>query len=428
MNSEEQTMQCKAPRGTYDVLPPDSQKWQYVEKVVRETACLFGYREIRTPIFEHTELFERGVGDTTDIVTKEMYTFQDKANRSLTLRPEGTASCVRALVEHSVYGGIMPVKWYYGGPMFRYDRPQTGRYRQFNQFGVEVFGSNSPYLDAEIIMLLVEILGNLGLEDYELHLNSVGCPVCRETYRRKLLDHIAPVKAQLCSDCQLRYEKNPLRVIDCKVESCREAITGFPNIYDSLCTDCSQHYAQVKAALLDSRINYIQDHNLVRGLDYYTNTAFEIHIPDIGAQSAVGGGGRYNGLVKECGGPDMPGIGFALGMERLLLALDKPTEGQQSEGDLDVFLAVQDEKWAGKALHILDQLRKSKIRADRDYNGRSMKAQMKYADKLGARIVLLLGENEVTGGFITLRNMATREQLQVTSDDLVICLQDILAR
>lgn len=420
-------MQLKAPRGTYDILPPDSQKWQYVEKIVRETARLFGYSEIRTPIFEYTELFERGVGDTTDIVTKEMYTFQDKANRSLTLRPEGTACCVRALIEHSVYGGVMPIKWYYNGPMFRYDRPQTGRFRQFQQFGVEVFGSNSPYLDAEVIMLLAGILKKLGLGDYELHLNSVGCPICREIYRDKLLAHIAPARERLCADCQQRYEKNPLRVIDCKVESCREAIAGFPNIFDSLCTDCSQHYAGVKAALTQNGIDYIQDHNLVRGLDYYTNTAFEIHIPKIGAQSAVGGGGRYNGLVKQCGGPNMPGIGFALGMERLLLALDNLTEGQHSDSYLEIFLAVQDEKWAGQALKVLDRLRKAGIRADRDYNGRSMKAQMKYADKLGARIVVLMGENEVNGGFFTLRDMVSREQQEVSAEDLIPRLKDILA-
>jgi histidyl-tRNA synthetase len=247
-------MQLKAPRGTYDILPPDSKKWQQIEKVISETAQLFGYNEIRVPIFEHTELFERGVGETTDIVTKEMYTFQDKSERSLTLRPEGTASCVRALIEHSIYGGVMPVKWYYGGPMFRYDRPQTGRYRQFHQFGVEAFGSKSPYLDAEIIMLMVSILGNLGLDGYELHVNSVGCPNCRESYRKKLIAHIGPVKEQLCNDCLSRYEKNPLRVLDCKVQSCHQAIDGFPYIFDSLCNDCREHYEKVKIALENNNI------------------------------------------------------------------------------------------------------------------------------------------------------------------------------
>jgi len=419
-------MQVKAPRGTYDVLPPDSQKWQYLEQVLQETAGWFGYSEIRVPIFEHTELFERGVGETTDIVTKEMYTFQDKSNRSLTLRPEQTASCVRALIEHSVYGGVMPVKWYYSGPTFRYDRPQTGRYRQFHQFGVEVFGSGSPFLDAEIIMLLVQIFTNLGLNDYELHLNSVGCPVCRESYRQKLVDHIRPVKEQLCPDCQARYEKNPLRVLDCKVESCHAAIAGFPYIFDSLCEDCADHYNQVKSTLEDNGIPFLHDNNLVRGLDYYTNTAFEIHIPKIGAQSAVGGGGRYNGLVKACGGPDIPGVGFALGMERLLLALDSLSGYKQPNTQLDVFLAVLDEKYASQAMKILNELRNVKIRADRDYNGRSMKAQMKYADKLGARIVILMGEDEVKRSSFTLRNMNTREQLEVESEQLITTVKSIL--
>jgi len=420
-------MMVKAPRGTYDILPPDSAKWQYIEKIIYETAGLFGYSEIRTPIFEHTELFERGVGETTDIVTKEMYTFSDKSDRSLTLRPEGTASCVRALIEHSIYGGVMPVKWYYSGPMFRYDRPQTGRFRQFHQFGVEVFGSNSPYLDAEIIILLVKILANLGLDDYELHLNSVGCPECREIYRQKLIAHISPIKEQLCPDCQARYQKNPLRVLDCKVKSCQEAISGFPYIFDSLCDDCREHYAKVKSGLEDNQINYIHDNNLVRGLDYYTNTAFEIHIPQIGSQSAVGGGGRYNGLVKECGGPDIPGIGFALGMERLLLALDNLPGRMPPDVKMDVFLAVLDEEYNLPALRVLDRLRNANIRADRDYNGRSMKAQMKYADKLGAQVVILMGEDEVNRGTFTIRNMNSREQLEVEAAQLIPVIKDILA-
>lgn len=421
-------MQVKAPRGTYDILPPDSSKWREMERIIQETAHLFGYNEIRTPIFEHTELFERGVGETTDIVTKEMYTFQDKSQRSLTLRPEGTASCVRALIEHSIYGGPLPVKWYYGGPMFRYDRPQTGRYRQFHQFGVEVFGSNSPYVDAEVIMVLVKILGNLGIDNYELHLNSVGCPVCREDYRKQLIAHISPVVEHLCPDCQNRYQKNPLRVLDCKLPACQKAITGFPNLLDSLCDDCHQHYTAVKSALTSNHISYIHDHNLVRGLDYYTNTAFEIHIPQIGAQSAVGGGGRYNGLVKACGGPDMPGVGFALGMERLMLAVDSLSERVWPEKKLDVFLAVLDEKHSSQAMQVLHCLREARFRADRDYNGRSMKAQLKFADKLGAHLVIIMGEDEVKGNYFTIRNMVTREQFEVKAAKLILVLKEILAK
>jgi len=422
-------MELKAPRGTYDVLPPETAKWQYVEEVLRDTARLFGYSEVRTPIFEHTELFERGVGDTTDIVTKEMYTFEDKAKRSLTLRPEGTASCVRALIEHSVYGGIMPVKWYYSGQMFRYDRPQAGRYRQFSQFGVEVFGSHNPFVDAEVIMLLVEVLRRLGLNGFELHLNSVGCPNCREVHRKKLVEHMAPVKDLLCHDCQARLLKNPLRVIDCKVRACQEAIVGFPTIYDHLCEPCHEHYAQVKTVLQDNDIAYSQDHNLVRGLDYYTNTAFEIHIPQIGAQSAIGGGGRYNGLIQAIGGPDLPGIGFAVGLERLLLALEtvQGAERAGEEGRLQVFLAVQDEKYAPLAMQLLDRIRKTGIISDRDYNQRSMKAQMKYADKLGARIVVVLGEAEIARGTLVVRDMLSREQHEVPTESLTTVLKDLLA-
>lgn len=419
-------MQVKAPRGTFDVMPGDVHKWQYIERVIKETAELFGFTEIRTPIFEHTELFERGVGDTTDIVSKEMYTFKDRSDRSLTLRPENTASCVRAFIEHSVAGGVLPVKWYYLGPMFRYDRPQAGRYRQFHQFGVEAFGSNSPQLDSEIISLLLEILSNLGLKDYELHLNTVGCPQCREVYRKKLMLHIRPFKDQLCSDCQARYEKNPLRVLDCKVPSCQAAIAGFPYISDYLCPDCQEHYTQLRSTLEDNHISYIHDNRLVRGLDYYTNTAFEVHIPQIGAQSAIGGGGRYNGLVKACGGQDIPGTGFAMGLERLLLALDSLENQSFQANQLDVFLAVMDEKYEAQAMGVLKQLRQAGIKSDKDYNGRSGKAQMKYADKLGARVVILLGEDEIKRGVYTLRNMNSKEQNEVPAEKLVKAIKTIL--
>ncbi|MEN6461214.1 MAG: histidine--tRNA ligase [Syntrophomonas sp.] len=419
-------MQIKAPRGTYDILPVDSYKWQVIEKTMRETAEFFGYQEIRTPIFEHTELFERGVGETTDIVSKEMYTFTDKGDRSLTLRPEGTASCVRTLIEHKLFGGLMPIKWYYTGPMFRYDRPQAGRYRQFHQFGIEAFGSNSPFLDAEIIMLMVEILKKLGLNNYELHINSVGCPKCREVYRKKLIEYITPVKEQLCEDCQVRYRQNPLRVLDCKVKTCQAAIAGCPSINDNLCSDCQTHYTQVKDTLEDNGINYLHDDNLVRGLDYYTNTAFEVHIPGIGAQSAVGGGGRYNGLVKECGGPDLPGIGFALGMERLLLAIDTLTNTVNKPNETDVFIVTMDNAFETHAIRILQKMRQANIKAEKDYNGRSSKAQMKYADKLGANLVVLIGEEEINQGYFTVRNMKTKEQIPVPSSDLVNTIKNIL--
>lgn len=419
-------MQIKAPRGTYDIVPPESLKWQYIENIMKKTAEIFGYQEIRTPLFEHTELFERGVGETTDIVTKEMYTFLDKAGRSITLRPEGTASCARALVEHSLYSGVLPVKWYYTGPMFRYDRPQAGRYRQFHQFGAEVFGSNHPAVDAEVIMLMVEILNRIGLEEYELHLNSVGCPVCRESYRHRLVDHITPLREELCRDCQQRYEQNPLRVLDCKNETCQQAVAGCPTLYDNLCGDCREHYLQLRAYLDKNIIRYMHDDRLVRGLDYYTNTAFEIHIPGIGAQSAVGGGGRYNGLVKECGGPDISGIGFAIGMERILLALQTKKAQVPAAGNIDVFVAVMDSKYEEKGFEVLNQLRRAGIRADKDYNQRSPKAQIKYADKLNARVVVFIGEEEVEKGFFTLRNMESKKQVEAASDDLTRSVAKIL--
>jgi histidyl-tRNA synthetase len=409
-------MEIKAPRGTYDILPAEAKRWQYLEKVLKQTSEIFGYQEVRLPLFEHTELFQRGVGETTDIVSKEMYTFTDKSKRSLTLRPEGTASCVRSIIEHKLASGLLPIKWYYTGPMFRYDRPQAGRYRQFHQFGIEAFGSNSPKLDAEVIMLLVEILHNLGLNDYELHLNSVGCPVCRQEYRTRLVNYIAPVQDQLCNDCKVRYRQNPLRVLDCKIESCRKAIIGCPPIADSLCQDCRTHYDEVRQILTDHNIKYVQDDNLVRGLDYYTNTAFEVHIPGIGAQSAVGGGGRYNGLVKECGGPDLPGIGFALGMERLLLALESLPDADRPP--LDVFLVLMDSQYDQEGFTVLQSLRRAGIKADRDFNDRSSKAQMKYANKLGVKTVVMLGQDEVEKDYCTVRNMETGEQFKLDNIDL----------
>ncbi len=411
-------MKINAPRGTYDILPEDSARWHYTEKVLKDLAESFGYREIRTPQFEHTELFQRGVGQGTDIVSKEMYSFNDRSRRNLTLRPEGTAPCARALIEHKVYNGVMPVKWYYLGPMFRYDRPQAGRYRQFHQFGVEAFGSNNPYLDAEIIILLVEILRHLGLDDYELHLNSLGCSVCRDAYRNSLLRHIAQYKERLCQDCQQRYKENPLRVLDCKNEACHQAIKGFPIFYEHLCPYCREHYTQVQSALQNNGIEYIQDNNLVRGLDYYSNTAFEIHLPGIGAQSAIGGGGRYDGLVKDLGGPDIPGVGFALGIERLLLAQDTLNKNEPVKSPLDVFVVVMDDLYEMQGLKLLNDLRSRGIRADKDYGGRSGKAQMKYAGKIAVPFVVMIGEEEVEKGFWTLRDMQLKEQWQLSPEEL----------
>lgn len=420
-------MELKAPRGTCDILPAEAQKWQYIEQIMRQTAASFGFQEIRTPIFEHTELFLRGVGETTDIVTKEMYSFNDKSRRSLTLRPEGTASCVRSLIEHRLYGGVMPIKWYYQGPMFRYDRPQAGRYRQFHQFGVEVFGSSDPMLDAEVIILMLEILSRLGLTEYELHINSVGCPACRQVYREKLIAHLAPQVDWLCKDCQKRYEQNPLRVLDCKEAGCQEASAGFPLIIDSLCPECSGHYQAVKQALSAVGIGYLHDDRLVRGLDYYTKTAFEVHIPGIGAQSAMGGGGRYDELVSECGGPGIPGIGFALGMERILLTLEQKNRLPAPNAPCDIFVVVMDPAYDERAFELLLELRRAGFKADKDYNRRSPKAQMKHADRRGASLVLFVGEEEVREQTVTIRKMKDSRQLSVSRAEIMEYITSLLA-
>jgi histidyl-tRNA synthetase len=422
----EDIMPIKAPRGTYDTLPPVSGNWQALEDSLKEVARLYGYQEIRTPLFEHTELFERGVGEGTDIVSKEMYTFFDKSGRSLTLRPEMTASCARALIEHSAHAGLLPVKWFYYGPMFRYDRPQSGRYRQFHQFGVEVFGSASPMVDAEVLMMVVQMLRAIGLTEYRLHINSVGCPSCRDSYRQALLAHIKPLYEQLCPDCRQRYQQNPLRVLDCKNEGCRQAIIGHPRLLDHLCPDCADHYQRVQETLTRHGICFEHDDQLVRGLDYYTNTAFEIHIPGIGAQSAVGGGGRYNGLVKAIEGPDLPGIGFALGMERLLLALQQDKAGGREKNSIEVFVAVMEPQYEDAAILIMQQLRAAGIAADKDYLDRKAKAQMKYADKTGAQLVLFVGEQEVKEGFVTVRDMTNKEQAVLSRSDLVPGINKLL--
>jgi histidyl-tRNA synthetase len=403
----------QAPRGTYDILPDTAPLWNRLENLLRQTATRFGYREIRTPLLEHTELFERGVGETTDIVSKEMYSFE-KEERSLTLRPEGTASCVRALLEHGLYSGALPVKWFYLGPMFRYDKPQAGRYRQFHQLGIEAFGSNSPYLDAEVILLLVEMIRALGIADYELHLNSLGCPECRKAYRAALVDYFTPQKAEFCPDCQVRLLKNPLRLLDCKQDKCQALSAAAPVMRSYLCPDCAEHYAAVQSALRAYGVNYREDDRLVRGLDYYTHTAFEIHLPGIGAQSAIGGGGRYNGLVAECGGPELPGIGFAVGLERLLLAAG----WEAPELKLDAFVIAARPDYAPSAMELAQELRRAGFSADVDYMSRSLKAQMKYADKIGARYALILGEDELNRGTVTVKDMASSQQTEASRADI----------
>lgn len=403
-------MLTSGPRGTKDILPGTVELWQKFECLARDLCHRYNYQEIRTPIFEHTELFQRGVGETTDIVEKEMYTFKDRGDRSLTLRPEGTAAVVRSYIEHKLYAEPQPTKLYYLGPMFRYDRPQAGRYRQFHQFGVEAIGAAGPAIDAEVIMLAVNVLGNLGLSGLKVYVNSVGCPQCRPLYRDTLQAFLRDKVQALCSDCQSRYDRNPMRILDCKNEQCGHLTTGAPTVADCLCGECATHFVGLKSLLNAVDLTYTVNPRLVRGLDYYTKTAFEVQYPPLGAQSAVCGGGRYDGLIEQCGGEATPGIGFAIGIERVLLALEKQQPISQSVKPIDIYLAAMGEAAVSACFGLMLKLRTAGIAADMDYTGRSLKAQMKYAAKLPARFTAIVGDNELAEGVVTLRDMATGEQ------------------
>lgn len=412
-------MLTTGPRGTKDILPGVSAYWQYIEKIARDICSLYGYREIRTPVFEHTELFLRGIGETTDIVEKEMYTFTDRGGRSITLRPENTAAVVRAFLEHKLYAETPPAKLYYVGPMFRYDRPQAGRFRQFHQFGIEAVGAKGPAIDAEIILLATHFLQKLGLTELVLQLNSVGCPVCRPKYRKALQDFLQDKLPDLCTDCQSRFERNPLRILDCKEKKCTSLSQGAPQMTDCLCEDCSSHFEQLKILLTAAGLEFKLNPRLVRGLDYYTKTAFEIQYAPLGAQSAVCGGGRYDGLIAECGGQPTPGIGFAIGLERVLLALEKQELLPVAAQTLDVFVLSIGDQAQAAAFTLLRDLRHAGFTADMDFMGRSLKAQMKLANKYLARFAVIIGDDEVQTGSANLKDMATGEQQQISMDDLL---------
>ncbi|MDD2401184.1 MAG: histidine--tRNA ligase [Clostridia bacterium] len=407
------------PRGTNDILPEEVYKWQYLEDVVRKVANLYGYKEIRTPVFEHTELFRRGVGETTDIVEKEMYTFQDKSERSLTLRPEGTASTVRAFLEDKLYAKHLPVKLYYMGAMFRYDRPQAGRYRQFHQFGVEVFGAIDPSLDAEIIAMAMDIYDHLGLENLEVELNSVGCPHCRNSHREVLQEYLKEKVQDLCGTCQGRFNKNPLRILDCKNGRCRDLVADAPTIGDMLCDECNKHFQKVKEYLDEMKIPYKLNPGLVRGLDYYTKTAFEIVARGIGAQGSIGGGGRYDNLIEDCGGSSMPGIGFALGLERVLLTMEQQKVLIPRLEQMGVFIVTLGEAAQKVAASMAQKLRKDGITVEFDYMGRSLKAQLKSANRGNFPYVVILGEEEIKKGVAILRKMEESSQEEVALQDIV---------
>lgn len=411
-------MLTKAPKGTRDVLPQEAYKWHFIEDTIREITQAFGYREIRTPVFEHTELFQRGVGETTDIVQKEMYTFQDKGNRSITLKPEGTAGATRAYIEHKLYADAQPVKMYYVTPCYRYERPQAGRMREFHQFGVEVFGAAQASIDVEIISLAMNLFQRLGIQDLSVSINSIGCPQCRPVYHQVLRTYLADHIDELCGTCKDRYEANPLRILDCKVESCQPVIKGAPHMIDHLCEECSDHFEDTKRFLEAAGFNYKIDPMIVRGLDYYTKTVFEIISDSIGSQSTVCGGGRYDGLVEEVGGPSIPGVGFGLGMERLLLVLESQGIEIPQPGACDVYFATIGEEARVKAFELVQDLREVGISADMDHVGRSLKAQFKYADKLGARFVGTLGDNELASEELQLKEMATGKEETVSFDEL----------
>ncbi|MDA8096544.1 MAG: histidine--tRNA ligase [Clostridia bacterium] len=405
-------MQITRPRGTSDILPGTTEKWQVIEQTMHRICREYAYREIRTPIFEHTELFLRGVGETTDIVEKEMYTFLDKGGRSITLRPEATAAVARAYLENKLFAQPQPIKLYCVGPMFRYDRPQAGRLRQFHQFDVEVFGAAGPGADAEVIALAMDYLARLGLKDLQLHINSVGCPECRQVLPEKLRTYLAGQVGDLCGDCRTRIDRNPLRVLDCKNEKCRDIGREAPTPLDCLCTACAEHFEQVRRQLDLLKIGYVVNPRLVRGLDYYTRTAFEILFSESGAQNAVGGGGRYDGLMETIGGASVPGVGFAIGLERVLLVLERQGVSLETAAPLKAFVAVAGET-DELATRLLADLRKEGVAADRDYTGRSLKAQMKYAGKTRVPVVVITGEDEAARGVAVVRDMATGEQTEV---------------
>ena len=408
--------QIKAPRGTSDVLGKDSYKWQYVENAGRETAEVFGFKEVRFPTFEETELFDRGVGDTTDIVQKEMYTFNDKGGRSITLRPEGTASVVRQTSEHGLFGGLLPIKDYYIISCFRYEKPQAGRFREFHQFGVEMFGPKDPSADVEIIKLAASFLEKLGIKA-NLTINSIGCPECRAKFQQSLREYFENRKEELCETCKDRLNRNPMRILDCKSPVCKEIAKDAPLITDYLCDDCSSHYEKVKAKLTAANIPFVCDPHIVRGLDYYTKTVFEFLDPDTGL--ALLAGGRYDLLVKEIDGKnDVPGLGFASGIERLVSVMENAGHSFGKERTPDIYLANIGDTALDAAENIAANLRAEGIFAETDLMGKSLKAQMKYADKVKARFSAVIGDDEVKNKKLTLRNMENGDSTDVAFDDI----------
>lgn len=404
-------------KGTEDVLPKDSYRWQFVEDVMRKESAAYGFKEIRTPVFEHTELFARGVGQTTDVVQKEMYTFDTKGGESVTLRPEGTAGAARAVLEHSLVNDSLPIKASYFVSCYRYEKPQAGRLREFHQFGLECYGTQSPVADAELICAAQSIFDRLGIKQLRLEINSIGCPTCRAEYHKELKEYFYGYKDELCETCNSRLEKNPMRILDCKSPVCSKIAQGAPKITDYLCDECKEHFASVQKYLDAAGVEYTVNPTIVRGLDYYTKTVFEFVTDFIGAQGTVCGGGRYDGLIEELGGKHLPSLGFAMGIERLLMLMDKQGIEIPKPSTCDLYVAVMGESASLKSFEIIKAVRSCGLIAETDVVGRGLRAQMKYADKIGAKFSMVLGDNEIEQGKAVIKNMSSGEQTEIVLDD-----------
>lgn len=407
-----------APRGTKDILPKEAYKFSLVENAIKKIASSFGYREIRTPVFEHTSLFKRSVGEETDVVQKEMYTFKDKGERLLTLRPEGTACIARAILENGLHNSTLPLKLFYLYSCYRYEKPQAGRYREFNQFGIECFGAKSATADAEIICLANEILNKLNINDVVLNINSIGCPNCREKYFKALSDYLNDKKENLCEDCKTRLKTNPMRVLDCKKINCKKIIENAPIMLDFLCEDCSEHFKNVKQILNNLGIKYNIDGKIVRGLDYYTKTVFEFIYNKNQEPLTICGGGRYDGLTQQLGGPDLPSLGFAFGLERLINVLEENDYFKdKSYEDCKIFIAYADQIAKNKVFSLVKELRANGVYAECDLNDKSLKAQLKYANKINAVYSMVLGEEEIKSNIAKLKNMKTKQTIDINIDE-----------
>ena len=403
-------------KGTEDVLPKDSYRWQFVEDVMRKESAAYGFKEIRTPVFEHTELFARGVGQTTDVVQKEMYTFDTKGGESVTLRPEGTAGAARAMLEHGLVNDSLPIKASYFVSCYRYEKPQAGRLREFHQFGLECYGTQSPVADAELICAAQSIFDRLGIKQLRLEINSIGCPTCRAEYHKALKEYFYGYKDELCETCNSRLEKNPMRILDCKSPVCSKIAQGAPKITDYLCDECKEHFASVQKYLDAAGVEYTVNPTIVRGLDYYTKTVFEFVTDFIGAQGTVCGGGRYDGLIEELGGKHLPSLGFAMGIERLLMLMDKQGIEIPKPSTCDLYVAVMGESASLKSFEIIKAVRSCGLIAETDVVGRGLRAQMKYADKIGAKFSMVLGDNEIEQGKAVIKNMSSGEQTEIVLD------------